>query len=543
MEIIKQSLQLKLILIMTSLFIIIGLTDFIVKEKVIYPSFYKIEQQEASKNLQRATGAIDRLLLDISHRTDDWSSWTDTFEYVQNPTKDYEDSNLVDATFTSYQLQLIFLLNNKNKVVWGKIFSPDFEKEVELSAFNKTKLPDNHPTLQFENVNRLTAITGVLTTEYGPMLIVSRLIYNSDEVGPSTGTFIMGKFLTTKTLTELADQIQIPFKIILPSDITFNPISTELNKHKDKYIETFEHELKAYAGYSDFFSKKAFIIETQFSRDITEKGISALRFSSSIMIIASLILLIMILFFLRQLILNPMLLMTNFLHQLNKHRDFNAQVPINRSDEIGILVDGLNDMCKTIAEQTNLLEGINSKLEIDSSTDALTGIANRRAFDRAYYRYWAMSFREQKSFALIIADIDFFKLYNDTYGHQKGDISLKGVAEGISQCLRKNDFVARYGGEEFVLILPSTNLEGAKKVAKMVIDTVENLKIPHKNSIVGNTLTISLGGAVTIPTQELSAEKFFDIVDKILYQSKEKGRNQAHIIQVENYNRETTELL
>jgi diguanylate cyclase (GGDEF)-like protein/PAS domain S-box-containing protein len=163
---------------------------------------------------------------------------------------------------------------------------------------------------------------------------------------------------------------------------------------------------------------------------------------------------------------------------------------------------------------------------VRSLTDGLTQVANRRCFDDRLQTEWQRSVREKQSISLILIDIDYFKLYNDSYGHQAGDACLIQVAQtAASQLKRPADLFARYGGEEFVVILPNTNMEGAITVVEWIQHAIHDLKIPHEASKVSSNVTISLGIASIIPTQEQSPEDLIAIADKNLYQAKQQGRD------------------
>lgn len=178
-------------------------------------------------------------------------------------------------------------------------------------------------------------------------------------------------------------------------------------------------------------------------------------------------------------------------------------------------------------EQTNQkLERANRELERLSLTDRLTNLANRSHFEAVLELEWRRSVREQHYMSLIMLDIDFFKPYNDTYGHLAGDECLREVAKVIkNSACRAGDLAARYGGEEFVVILSSTDSRGATVVAERMRKGLEELRIPHARSIIGNYVTLSAGTATTIPVMDSSPDMLISAADQALYKAKEKGRN------------------
>lgn len=175
------------------------------------------------------------------------------------------------------------------------------------------------------------------------------------------------------------------------------------------------------------------------------------------------------------------------------------------------------------------LKEVNINLENLSSLDGLTGIPNRRNFDKFIKMSWKNAIREQQPLSLIMVDIDYFKLYNDNYGHLPGDHCLIRVAKTLASTIeRPIDLVARYGGEEFIVVLPNTDKEGALFVAERMRMNIEKLAIKHDHSYVADCVTVSLGVEDIIPRSSDSIADFLSSVDNALYLAKQEGRNRVH---------------
>ncbi len=167
--------------------------------------------------------------------------------------------------------------------------------------------------------------------------------------------------------------------------------------------------------------------------------------------------------------------------------------------------------------------------ETAANSDPLTGLANRRVFDQAIAHQWRYALHSHKPLALIVGDIDCFKPFNDNYGHQKGDECLVQVAGVFQRAARRDDDVAaRYGGEEFVLLLPHTDLLGARKIADAILQDMRQLALPHAYSIVTDHITVSLGLCSTIPEHPDECA-LFAAADRQLYLAKHRGRNRCEM--------------
>ncbi|WP_315790849.1 diguanylate cyclase domain-containing protein [Fischerella sp. JS2] len=172
------------------------------------------------------------------------------------------------------------------------------------------------------------------------------------------------------------------------------------------------------------------------------------------------------------------------------------------------------------------LQEVNEKLQELALLDSLTEVANRRYLDDYLQREWQRSAREQIPLALMLCDIDYFKAYNDTYGHIAGDATLKRVAKVIKNAARRPaDLVARYGGEEFAVVLPNTNFLGSVQVAENIQLQLQELKIAHTMSVVSEYLTLSIGMTVCVPNHQYSPSNLIATTDKALYQAKQQGRD------------------
>lgn len=195
--------------------------------------------------------------------------------------------------------------------------------------------------------------------------------------------------------------------------------------------------------------------------------------------------------------------------------------PIYAADgQLIAVIETLRDVTEQKLAQT--------ALERLATLDGLTGIANRRSFDERLQNEWCRASRAHAPLSLIMADVDYFKRYNDTYGHQQGDECLKAVSAVLQRlAFRTSDLAARYGGEEFAVILPNTHLDGAREVAERIRAEVEAVALPHVGNEVASSVTLSLGVATLLPGADGQPWTLVSQADQALYQAKEGGRNRV----------------
>ena len=195
------------------------------------------------------------------------------------------------------------------------------------------------------------------------------------------------------------------------------------------------------------------------------------------------------------------------------------------------LGDGFAMTFRDISDRKQIeitLKKANLRLTYQANIDSLTQIANRRRFDEYIAQEWSRCAREREYLSLILCDVDYFKAYNDTYGHQAGDNCLYEVAQGIDKAVKRPaDLAFRYGGEEFAIILPYTEGQGAIRVAEGIHREIEDLKIPHSGSEISSVISLSLGVSSVVPDTRSSPHTLIAAADAALYSSKLKGRNRV----------------
>ncbi len=202
----------------------------------------------------------------------------------------------------------------------------------------------------------------------------------------------------------------------------------------------------------------------------------------------------------------------------------------NAQGDVESLIGFMFDISERKKNEEKLLS-LQKELEALSFKDGLTGIANRRQFDSSLEREWDGACRSRLPLSLLLLDVDFFKQYNDLYGHIQGDQCLTEIARTLNlAAVRPRDLVARFGGEEFVILLPETDRLGAERVAQRCQRLIGKLAIVHARSAHDQRVTVSIGAGTVIPTEGMTAIEFIQTVDQLLYRAKQTGRNRIEMM-------------
>ncbi|HUU40263.1 MAG TPA: CHASE4 domain-containing protein [Desulfatiglandales bacterium] len=274
------TLKYKVGLILIVVFILSGLGNYAIQRFIIYPSFIALEREEAHKDLQRCVEAIKREVYHLSSLCRDWSSWNDTYDFIESRSENYIKSNLVLNTFTGNEINLIYIIDIDGRVVWGEIYNLETESTMELPGFPRDALQKTHPIIS-RMIGKGAAsdieISGVFMTEQWPLLIASRQILTSDSEGPVRGFLVMGRFLNDKIVKTLVEQTEVSFTIFptkgnaLPEAV--REIPKRLTNGSPYLIEEKGHDnILIYTIYPDVKGRLSLLVQAKKLRNISHKG-------------------------------------------------------------------------------------------------------------------------------------------------------------------------------------------------------------------------------------------------------------------------------
>lgn len=524
------SLRFKTAIVIISLFSIIIISEFLVQRFFIFNAFVSIEKEEAADNMTRITQALDNEITHLDNLNNDWATWDDTYNFVQNRSKEYIESNLPDWIFFESGMDLIYIINNDGEVIWGKIYDTDQKKEIFVEEIPTDVLPKSHPLIirdyRTHNLS-LVRKRGIFNTEKGPLLISTELILTSKAKGPPTGYMVMGLFIDEKVIKKIIEQTKVEFEVIYlynnPDIEPYKDIVEGLEESK-LYIEEDKDDkgfYNLYRYYTDVEKYPSLIIKADFPRIISSQGKKVITFATTYLIMTGIIVLILIIILLNKYALKPLQMVDKYMLKIINSNDFSIRINSKRKDEIGVLSNAFDFFVTKIQKQKEMLENL-------STIDGLTNIANRRKFDETIKSEWNRHKRFDSTITLLLLDVDYFKLYNDFYGHQAGDECLKKIGKVLlNYSKRAGDLAARYGGEEFVLLYLNSEKEDVLKLCEKLKQDINEINIKHEKSEVSDKITLSIGIAVTIPKANDQYGDFIEKADKALYKAKETGRNRA----------------
>ncbi|MCL1892620.1 MAG: diguanylate cyclase [Holophagaceae bacterium] len=322
-----------------------------------------------------------------------------------------------------------------------------------------------------------------------------------------------------------------PDELLLGRDVSTEEWCRNINRG-DGYAWINIDGIKYYAGYKNknSYTIIALIPGTDYNKELKWTFIVTI-----LLALASLIMMIVIIYIIMNKLFKRVKKVIDALEAIAKG-NFDTRVEGDYDDELGLIKNAVNDMAENIVyrikaeiqteRRVREVEFTMIDLLDKVNFDALTNIYNRRYLDETLERVVKLLSVEEKLLSVLVIDIDFFKLYNDTYGHTEGDKCLKAIAKILSSNIRKtDDFVARYGGEEFVVVLPFTEERSAQAVADKMLKNVNALNIKHETSKIADHVTISIGITTGKVMGTQSSEDYIKRADEALYLSKENGRN------------------
>lgn len=448
--------------------------------------------------------------------THDYAVWSSSYKFLTNKKLDnvFLEENFISDLYSSQKIDGVYFLDKNGETVWGKGFNSQTNTPLDFSAFiNQFNNNDDlYPTVI---KNEIPTTEGMFESQYGIAMFAAKQVRKSDRTGSNVGALVFIKLVRKDFFNSLEKLAQV--KIDVKNYKNTIDIESELAKTDESTTYSFKI-IKDYEG-KPLLIFKIYHKVFEFPKLIDQSMLFAFILLILIPLLVTTIL--------NKYLVEPILNIADSISTMSKDGHTQKLKLKPKTKEFTEMVSGFNALVETINQQKE-------ELRKTVLIDELTGIANIRAYNSLIIKRWRQMQRSNTPLAIIMCDIDHFKKYNDSMGHQAGDNVIHTVAQALQSCMRREvDFLARYGGEEFIAILSSTNIDNLKTVMLSMKQAVDELKIPHNDSITSDYVTVSLGGAIidtfTEETRKLSPDHLVSLADKSLYKAKNEGRNRLSI--------------
>lgn len=492
------------------------LTATAARHFVVLPQLLELQAQADRKDLRRVLLAIDGKKLQLATLAYQSAIDDRTYNLLQKPSLHTLENNTPDYTLSNFHIDIVALFDRDNRLAAQRIArEPD-------TLFRGDELPitDLLPLLiDLRKVEERAPLfnTGFALTADGPVLYAVASVMHSDTSGTSNGNFFLATGFDRELQREIEESSQLKVSFSKPdaTDLLASPQSAD-SIHRDTKNRIF------------------WLIRNEEAQPILKLTLSLtpsnydkeLLLPVQVSFLTNLISFCLLMLVFRKMLIKPILALSRHLRRVRAEGDYSLRLNYPASNEIGDLSRDIDALVQHVQVQQDQLHAQTAEMQALSFQDGLTGLANRRRFDQALADNWALAQRARSPLALIMFDVDYFKKYNDHYGHQLGDEALKRLAAIVRQVVvRQSDLAARYGGEEFAILLPETAESGAEQIAVRLQEEIHKAAILHQKSSIDRLLTISVGVAALVPDNSNSPRDLVHAADIAMYNAKASGRN------------------
>lgn len=481
--------------------------------------FETLERADLVDSMGRVLKVMDASVSSLNSQTRDWAEWSEMYDYVQAPARHatWAGRNLNTQAIETADLSFVNVLDANGRVI--RALHP-------ATTAPHTQIPEDVRLALVRTLRAGTQSTqcGLLKTPEHPALACGVRITHSDHTGKFVGLVVMARLLDERRMSQLQEQTGFTLRLLGADDVP---------REAHWWRETLpEHRLGArdfalrkqpqvnvlYAPLYDLNRQWIATLETRMPRELFVRT-QALQARVAVQaVVSALFIALLLAAAVHWLLIRRLRTFNTQLQDVAEAAAWGQRIVLPGRDELAALASEVNLMLEMIEAQVKELTAL-------SLTDTLTGLANRRAFDMRLALEFGRARRHDHPLSLLAIDVDYFKRFNDRYGHPAGDAALQAVSDVLTKaCGRTVDLAARMGGEEFSLLLPNTRMEGAVDVARRIGQLLADKAIAHAESSVGRYLTASIGVA-TLHSSDVSAHALWERADRALYVAKAQGRN------------------
>lgn len=494
-------------------FLLIAVVMF---EFILRPHNLETEKISAKEKIAQIRNVFDSEMRHLSLISTDWAIWDDTYAFVQDRNKEYIESNFPEGLLDDMKLNHVEIFDLSGKSVYSRDNagldmrplmqdSQRLKKEFILSDI-KTQGEKKSGMMAFGDKIALVSISAIL---------------QGDRKGPPVGVIVMIRIIGAEMITNINNSTHADVTLLKIEDF---PLYKE---HQDQgfFTEIVDADkLLAFGYLKGLDDKTSLVIQAGLRREFAIQSEELILFLFIFASILGFVSLIASLFLMRKSISQPLSNLVEHISKIRNNENYTHYELLKRDDEIGLMAKEFNLLL-------DKLNKTNEALSKAARVDPLTGLPNRLDMEEKFQRIKDISIREGMEFTILMVDIDYFKNYNDTYGHVKGDETLRRIGQELNRSsMRPGDYFARYGGEEFIALLENTDKDGAMIVIERVLKNIEDLHIEHQSSLLEKKIiSTSIGCLSTVAKKGDTKEYFINMADEALYRAKANGRAQYYV--------------
>ncbi|MCF6457303.1 diguanylate cyclase [Pseudoalteromonas sp. MMG024] len=521
---IARSLRIKLLLIFVIMLLAFSSVHLVIREYWTIPQLVALEVEKDKKDIYKLNSALLRVYNELELLVYDNAVWDELYNVILTRDLDYLETNFfIPKSFVSLKINGMSFFD-QNQTLIDELAIDQNNNPLSSSPFKSIppSLKKNLLISKQEMINngqQTLFKQGLITLDDRLILFVSGSVLPSSGVGDLAGTMLVWSYFDGKIAHQLSEITQTTVTAAQADTFSATTPVIDFNQlDAQTHIRTKLSNI--HVKFNDIFNKPALILSYPTPKRMFDD--SPFEMSMVMALLMSLVVLLIIYFILTIMIIEPLNKLKATVREVMERGNFQLKTNLERTDEIGRLALLIDVLFNKVHVQQHALKHNNRQLKRLSDTDPLTGIANRRAMMQVLEKLTPSAM----PISVIMLDVDYFKKFNDSYGHQQGDLALKHVAKTLKHHTRRqSDVIARYGGEEFVVVLLNTCQSDARNMAYAIREAIEGLAIEHKTSLISQFLTASIGVSCCDEFDSFSIETLLHQADSALYKAKEQGRN------------------
>ncbi|MFC2074143.1 diguanylate cyclase [Campylobacterota bacterium] len=483
---------------------------------ILRPHNLEVERDDVKDKISQIKSVFDSEIRHLSLISMDWAVWDDTYKFVQDKNQDYILSNFPEDLLDDMELNRVEIFDRSGKSVFCRV-----DTELDMSPLMHDTTTLKKEFLLSDMQNHSEQKQGIMSLGGTVAFVSISSILPGDRNAPSTGVIMMIRIVDQDIIENIEKSTHADISLLSIEDLSLDQNA----KDNEFLIDIIDDEnLVSYGYLRGLDDKISIAVEVGLKREFVIQSEELILFLFIFVSILGFISLVASLYLMRKSISQPLSKLVEYISNIRNDDNYKKCELNKREDEIGLLA-------KEFSLLLNKLSKTNEALLKAARIDTLTGLPNRLDMEEKFQRIKDISAREGKEFSILMLDIDYFKNYNDTYGHVKGDEVLTRIAHEMDKSsMRPGDYFARYGGEEFIALLENTGKNGAIEVAKRILKNIENLHLEHQSSLVTKKIiTISIGCLSVVAQKDDTQEYLINMADEALYRAKEKGRDQYYV--------------